>query len=139
MYGAIEPLSGSSFFMEYSALDSVCFSDFLSKFSRENPKSMNIIFLDGSGGHTAKSVKTPENIILHVIPPCCPELNPEERIWEELKSDTSDEIFKDLDSLRTFLYDKINKLTKNILKSLSFYPYIREYFIPKFQVFWIGV
>ena len=55
MYGAIEPLTGESFFMEYSVLDSVCFSDYLSKFSRETPKSLNIIFLDGSGGHIASS------------------------------------------------------------------------------------
>ena len=135
----IEPSSGDSFFMEYSVLDSVCFSDYLSKFSRENPKSLNIIFVDGSGGHTAKDVKIPKNVILHVIPPCCPELNPQERIWEELKDDTSDEIFKDLDSMRVFLYDKINSLTKKALKSLSFFTYIREYFVPKFQSCWIGV
>ena len=139
MYGAIEPLTGESFFMEYSVLDSVCFNNFLSKFSRENPKSLNIIFLDGSGGHTAKRINIPKNIILHIIPPCCPELNPEERIWEELKGEVSDEIFNNLQGLRTFLYDKINKLTKKALKSLSFYPYIREYLSPKFQRCWVGV
>lgn len=128
MYGAIEPLTGESYFMEYSVLDSVCFADFLSRFSKQNPKSLNIIFLDGSGGHTAKNLIVPKNVILHLIPPYSPELNPEERIWEELKKEVSDEFFETLDSLRNFLYDKVNNLTKKVLKSLSFYPYIKEYF-----------
>ena len=139
MYGVVEPLSGDSFFMEYSVLDSVCFGDFLSQFSKQNPKSTNLIFLDGSRAHTAKALKIPKNIILHLIPPYSPELNPKERIWQDLKKETCDELFENLNSLRTFLYDKVNNLTKNMLRSLSFYPYIREYFTPKPTRLWLGV
>jgi transposase len=125
--------------MEYSDLDSICFSDFLNRFSKNYPKSINLIFLDGSGGHTAKKIKIPKNVILYIIPPYSPELNPKERVWQELKKEVSDELFTNLDGLRTFLYDKINKLSKLTLKSLSFYPYIRDFFEPKFPYFYIGV
>jgi putative transposase len=49
---------------------------------------------------------------LYIIPPYSPELNPKERVWQELKKEVSDELFTNLDGLRTFLYDKINKLSK---------------------------
>lgn len=120
--------------MEYSVLDSVCFGDFLSRLSREHPKSTNLIFLDGSGGHTAKGLKIPKNVILWIIPPYCPEINPPERVWEELKKYTSDEIFKGLNDLRTFLYDKINNLTLETVNSLTFYPYIKDYFMSESKI-----
>lgn len=85
IYGAVEPISGESFFMEYSSADIICFEDFLKRFSKEYPDTLNLIFLDGSGGHTAKAIKIPKNIRLHFLPPKSPELNPEERIWQELK------------------------------------------------------
>lgn len=96
--------------MEYSLLDSICFNDFLNKFSKQYPKYLNLIFLDGSGGHRANDLIIPKNVILKFIPAFSPELNPQERVWQDLKKEVKGEIFEDLDNMREYLYDKINLL-----------------------------
>ena len=139
MYGATEPLTGESFFLEYDKLDGICFEDYLRRFSKENKKSMNLIFLDGAKAHKSMEIEIPPNIRLYFIPACSPELNPEERVWQELKKEVSWELFDDLNGLRKFLYQKIKDLSKLSLKSLTFFPYIRKVFQPIRPFFWNGV
>ena len=41
--------------------------------------------LDGAGGHGGKHLVVPENISLLTLPPCAPELNPVENVWQYLR------------------------------------------------------
>lgn len=99
---------------------------------------MNLIFLDGATAHKSMEIESPKNIRLYFIPPCSPELNPKERVWEELKKEISWELFDNLDRLRKFVYQKIKDLTKISFKSLTFYPYIRKIFQNENSYCWIG-
>src|SRR5512143_522144 len=54
LYGAVEPLTGESFFLEFSHLDSVCFQAFLKEFSKAYADSLNILQLDNGSFHLAK-------------------------------------------------------------------------------------
>lgn len=41
--------------------------------------------LDNGRFHQAKSLKLPENVVLLFLPPYAPELNPIERLWQDIK------------------------------------------------------
>ena len=58
LYGAVEPLTGASFFLEFSHLDSVCFQAFLKEFSKTYADSLNILQLDNGSVHVAKNSMT---------------------------------------------------------------------------------
>ncbi len=85
LYGLVEPLTGESFFWEFTHLNSVCFEIFLELFSETDPNELHIIQLDNGGLHKALSLNIPENIILLFQPPYSPQVNPIERLWEALK------------------------------------------------------
>jgi transposase len=55
------------------------------------------------------------------LPPYSPELNPAERIWEIIKANFTEILFKNLDSLADFVKTQVNKLTENIIISACSY------------------
>ncbi|MDG4594724.1 MAG: IS630 family transposase [Candidatus Contendobacter sp.] len=69
LYGAVEPLSGENFFLEFSHLNADCFQLFLDEFSRAYPHSLNVIQLDNGRFHSAKNLAIPDNIVLLFQPP----------------------------------------------------------------------
>jgi hypothetical protein len=85
LYAAVEPSTGESFFLEMPALDAHCFQAFLNEFSAAYPDSLNVLVLDGAGAHTARAIVMPDNVLPIFLPPYCPELNPVERLWQDLK------------------------------------------------------
>lgn len=119
-------MSGETFYFEYNKLDGICFENFLSKLSKEYPNSTNLVILDSCGGHINQEIEIPKNVILQYLPSCSPELNPQERIWEELRKWLKGKTFYTLKSLRKFLKKELNKMTKKQYQSLSFFTYIRE-------------
>lgn len=46
LYGAVEPLTGERFFLEFSHLTSECFQCFIEKFSKAFGESLNLLVLD---------------------------------------------------------------------------------------------
>jgi len=59
-------------------------------------------------------------------PPYTPELNPVERLWQYIKDKIAWNIFKDLEVLRTKVYDILNSLEEFTVMSISLYPYITD-------------
>lgn len=86
LYAAVEPATGDAFFLEMPALDAHCFQAFLDEFSAAYPESLNVLVLDGAGAHVAASLDVPANVIPMFLPPYSPELNPIERLWQDLKA-----------------------------------------------------
>ena len=77
LYGFVEPLTGGSFFWEYSRLDHPCFGEVLAAFAREYsiPDGMHIIQLDQSAVHRAADLAIPSNVAFyypkHASPKLC--------------------------------------------------------------------
>jgi len=46
LYGAVEPLTGESFFYEFTHLDTVCFEKFLELFFRSSVTSQDYLKID---------------------------------------------------------------------------------------------
>jgi len=49
------------------------------------PGAHAVLVLDGAGWHGASALAVPDNLVLLPLPPCSPELNPVENIWQYLR------------------------------------------------------
>lgn len=127
LYAAVEPASGEAFWLEMPRLDSGCFQLFLDHFSRQHPDSLNLLVIDNAPAHVAKTLRVPDNIILIDLPPYCPELNPVERLWQDLKRrlvDLGTQVRLSMDTLRQAADQFIQNYTLEQLASLTGYPYL---------------
>jgi len=119
-YGAVEPLTGESFFLVLPYCNTTCMNVYLQGLSRAYPEDYILLAMDGASWHRTKELKTPENIELFFLPPATPEMNPTEQIWKEIrKRGFRNEIFQTLDKVITRLCDTIISLTKETIKSIA--------------------
>jgi transposase len=126
LYGLIEAETGESFFYEFSHLDSTCMECFLELFSQQYPHDLHIIQLDNGPLHQSFQMSIPANIILVFQPPYSPELNPIERLWEEIKKELRWLIFNNLDELREQIKKILNNLSESTIKSLGGWDFILQ-------------
>ena len=61
-----------------------------------------IVIIDGAGWHTAKALRTPDNISLLRLPAYSPELNPQENIWQYLRQNAlANRVYETYDTIVT--------------------------------------
>lgn len=126
LYGAVEPATGESFFLQFSHVDTECYQRFLDEFSKTYADSLNVLQVDNGRFHTSKGLVVPENVILLFQPPYTPELNPIERLWEYLKAELKWASFKTLDQLQTKIDQLLADLTPAIIASITGYSFILD-------------
>ena len=124
--GAVEPTTGDRFFLALPYLNAAMFQLFIEAFAQAFPDSLNLLLLDNSGTHTSQRLTLPENVRLVFLPPYCPELNPIERVWRDLKDDLAWQPFADLDTQQEYLGRLLQAYEVATLKSLTGYPYLVE-------------
>ena len=119
-YGAVEPLTGDSFFLVLPYSDTVCMNAFLRELSKEYPDDFVLLCCDGAAWHKSKELVVPPNIELFHIPPYTPEMNPIEQIWKELrKMGFRNEVFSSLEKVIDRLCDTICALSSETIKSVT--------------------
>lgn len=129
-YGAVEPLTGESFFLILPYCDTIHTNIFLEELSQEYPDDLILLCCDGASWHKSDTLKVPENIELLFIPPYTPEMNPIEQIWKELrKMGFKNEIFSTLEKVVDRLAETICKLTKETIQSITGRRWILNCFI----------
>jgi hypothetical protein len=90
LYGAVDPTPGENFFLELPGLNASAFHLWVDHFAAALPQAFNLLVLDNSACHTAKTVRWPANVAPVFLPPYSPELNPIERLWRDLKDQLAD-------------------------------------------------
>ncbi|MBE9209842.1 IS630 family transposase [Nostoc sp. LEGE 06077] len=126
LYGLVEPLTGEYYIWEFSHLNTACFNIFLEQFAITYSQAIHIIRLDNGAFHLSQSLKIPENIILLFQPPHTPQVNPIERLWEEVKRYLSWECFGTLDELRADIWQRLEKLNTSIVASITGWGFILD-------------
>jgi transposase len=126
VYGAVEPTTGDRFFLELPYLNAEMFQRFVDAFAQAFPDSLNLLLLDNSGAHTAQRLILPTNVRLVFLPPYCPELNPIERVWRDLKDKVAWQQFVDLNAQQDYLSHLLWAYEAATLQSLTGYPYLAE-------------
>ena len=119
-YGAVEPLTGESFFLVLPYSNTICMNLFLQKLSESYPDDCILLVCDGAAWHKAKALIIPGNIRLIFIPPATPEMNPIEQIWKEIrKRGFRNEVFQTLNDVVNRLCNTICSLSHNIVQSIT--------------------
>lgn len=84
-YAAVSPKDGALVWMLSAKMDTVNMTAFLDHVSCSYPDEFVLMVLDGAPSHRSYDLQIPENIALVRLPAYSPELNPAERLWEELR------------------------------------------------------
>lgn len=111
LYGIVEPLSGQTLLLEFAHLDSLCFEAFLHYFAGQFPDELHLIQVDNAMAHRARALSLPDNVILLFQPPYCPQVNPIERLWRELKRTLDWQQFEDRRELQQAISQWVHQLS----------------------------
>lgn len=65
-----------------------------------------LLVLDGATWHRSAKLTVPSNLVLMVLPPYTPELNPAEHLWPLLREATANQAFADIDELEVRLSER---------------------------------
>ena len=129
LYGAVSPKDGTCVYLIMPAPDTECFQIFLETLAKKYPKDFILLFVDGAGNHCSDELEIPANIILHLLPPYSPELNPQENLWDEIR----EKIFKNyalksMDDVNAKLDEAAFYIERNptLVKSITSFPYIAK-------------
>jgi hypothetical protein len=126
LYGAIEPTTGTSFFLEFPRLDADCFQVFVDHFTAPYAGSFNLFVLANGACHTAQRLRLPPDLVFVPLPPYSPELNPSERLWRDLKDHLAFPLCTGLPALKRRVTQLLRRYTPATLQSLTSYPYFVE-------------
>lgn len=119
LYGAVEPLTGERFFLEFSHLTADCFQIFVNQFSEAFPESLNLLVLDNGRFHHAKSLEMPENVVLLFLPPYSPELSPIERLWQDIKAKLFSQTYQTLEDMQAKVSEILHNYSDAMIAKLT--------------------
>ncbi|BAP54376.1 hypothetical protein THII_0079 [Thioploca ingrica] len=119
LYGRVEPLTGESFFLEFSHLNTDCFQAYWREFSQAYPHQLHLIQMDNATGHPTKRLIVPENIILWFQPAPSPDCNPIERVWAWIKGQIAWHLFNDLEPLQAEVALSLKTLSHSFFSSIT--------------------
>jgi transposase len=99
IFGAICPEKGKAAGLVLPRCDSEAMSLHLAEISRSvAARAHAVLMRDGAGWHSAHDLVVPDNITLRPLPPCAPELNPVENVWQFIRETwLGDRIFTSYD------------------------------------------
>ena len=126
LFGAVEPMTGDSFFLELPLLNSTMFQLWLDDFAQTFAASFNILVLDNGAFHTAKTLRWPSNVAAVPLPPYSPELNPIERLWRDLKDQLANPVYTSLDERSETVCRLIQHYSQATRKSLTGFAYFTQ-------------
>ena len=124
LYGAVEPVTGASFFLELPLLNTQGFQLFLDHFAATDPVSFHLLLLDNGAFHKAQALRLPPNVGFLFLPPYAPELNPIERLWRDLKDWLATYFPATLEALSGLLGTRLHHYSPAALCSLTGFPYL---------------
>lgn len=126
LFAAVEPRGGASVELEMPALDVPCVQAFLQEFGARFPESLNLLLWDGAPAHLAHELVLPPNVVLIPLPAYSPELNPVERLWEDLRYRLGSRLPASLPELKEHTAALIRASTPQDLASLCGYDYLLQ-------------
>lgn len=123
LYGAVDILTGEPVFCHLPTVSCDAVWTFLRELVKTDSAAHHIILWDGAGFHQpppAASEPEPEwadlaKVHVLALPPYCPELNPVEKIWDQLKDAVCNRVFESVEALREALLPKLREFWENPL------------------------
>ena len=84
------------------------------------PGAIAALLVDQAGWHMSKRLVVPPNIVIVPLPPKCPELNPQENVWQFMRDNwLSNRVFKSYDDILDHCCHAWNKLVDQPWRIIS--------------------
>lgn len=101
IFGAVCPERKNAVGIVVPYANSETFLLHLQEISQQIPQGRHaVLVIDQAGWHKAKNLDLPENLSLLFLPPYSPELNPQEQVWQYLKTNyLCNRVFKNLNDI----------------------------------------
>lgn len=121
LYLALSPTTGDVFALLLPHMGSDYYEVFLQEFSRyltgkeliEEGKPPVRVIADNASSHRATELVVPPGIALENIPPYCPELNPCERFFEEIRRVMKKKVCKSIKEVEDIVVKELQKYWEN--------------------------
>jgi len=126
LYKAVNPKTGESFSLIMPSINTDNLNKFLEEFKEFLGDKEVVLIMDNASFHKSKRLKIPKGISIEYIPPYSPELNPIERVFQEIKKHFKNLIFDNIDEMIEKLSEVLNTFSMEKLKNLTFFPYIKN-------------
>ncbi len=112
IFGAICPEEGKGAGLVLPHCDTEAMNLHLAEIATQvEPGRHAALLLDQAGWHLSKKLIVPDNMTLIPLPPKCPELNPQENVWQFMRDNwLSNRIFKSYDDILAHCCHAWNKL-----------------------------
>ncbi|MBF0370075.1 MAG: IS630 family transposase [Magnetococcales bacterium] len=126
LYAAVEPASGNCFFLTLPYVNSACMNVFMKEMANAFSDREILLVMDNAPSHTSGALQWPKNIAGLHLPPYSPELNPAERLFQELREPLANEVFEDVDHLESRLTDTLRPYweTPKLITDIAGYPWL---------------
>ncbi len=131
LYAALNPYDGQLVALLLPYMTKECFRIFMEYFEEQTKMVYGdekiLMILDGATNHQSDVINS-ERIFLEKLPPACPELNPAERFFEQLRTELSNQVFEQLEQVELYLIKILQKYYTNpqLICSLTHFNYIRH-------------
>ena len=131
LYGVVEPLSGKHFMLEFSHQTVFALRSFYKRYppsclrqiAQMYPHELQIQ-VDNAQAHSAQTLTVPEYVILLFQPPYCREVNPMERVGQQLKRWLQWRHFDSIADLQQAISLWVPRLTPRQVQSLTQWGWI---------------
>jgi transposase len=116
LYGFVRPKTGHTFGVLLPRVRTERMSEALAAFAAQvDPKGEKVlvVLVDNAGWHKAQALVVPDNVVLHFLPPCTPELQPAEPLWPLVREAVANRSLGRIDRLRNIVRDRVNYLAEH--------------------------
>jgi transposase len=113
VYGFARPATGETFTVILPRVKTERMAEALEGFAAHaDPGGTKIlvVVVDNAGWHRAKRLAVPDNVRLHFLPPCTPELQPVEPFWALVREAVANDTFDKLAELRRRVVHRCKRL-----------------------------
>lgn len=107
-YAAVSPVDGAADFLILPIMTGEAMNVFLSEVAQRHRREYIFMLYDGAGSHSQQSLTIPNNMMIETLPPYCPELNPTEHIWDEMR----EKFFPNL------VFDSMEAVEKRLIEAM---------------------
>ena len=131
LYAALNPYDGKLIALLLPFMTKECFGIFMEYFEEQTLLAYGsekiLMVLDGASNHQS-DVASSGRVVLEKLPPACPELNPAERFFEQLRTELSNLVFEELEQVEVHLVNILQKYYADprLICSLTHFTYIRH-------------
>jgi transposase len=81
-----------------------------------------MLLLDNGSCHMAKALVIPDNVACRLLPPSSPELNPIERLWQDMKAQLAWVLAAQIGELEQRVEAIIRQDSEAVIRSLTAFP-----------------